>query len=133
MPITHIGEAEFEEFVTSNKLAVIDFSATWCGPCKMLGEALEQILAEDLPDLIIGKVDIDESRGLADTFQIEGVPTLMFFLNGKRVCFRSDNGDMDRIVGAVPKEPLTDLLKSLTEEAEKGDGAEDACDAGDDE
>jgi thioredoxin 1 len=129
MPITHIGEAEFEEFITSNKLAVIDFSATWCGPCKMLGAALEQILEEDLPDLTIGKVDIDESKSLAETFQIEGVPTLMFFLNGKRVCFQSEDGDMDRIVGAVPKEPLADLLKNLAEEAAKGDGAEDAGEA----
>src|SRR5271157_2005065 len=129
MPIVKVGESDFEEFVNSNAFVVIDFTATWCGPCKLLSQALEQIHDEELPDLMIGKVDIDENRTLADAFEIEGVPTMMFFLNKQRVCFKSEKGDMDRIVGAVPKEPLLDLLKNLHDNINQGASGNDVEDA----
>lgn len=81
---------------------IVDFSASWCGPCKMMAPVLEQLSAEYAGKLDIYKVDIDENPELASVFGIQSVPTLLFVpLSGKPAA----------AAGAVPKETLVKVIK----------------------
>lgn len=83
--MTVLNKENFEnEVLNSNKLTVVDFFATWCGPCQMLAPVLEK-LSKEQDDLNIFKVDIDESVELAIKYQVEVVPTLIIFKNGNPV------------------------------------------------
>lgn len=83
--MTVLNKENFENKVlNSNKLTVVDFFATWCGPCQMLAPVLEK-LSKEQNDLNIFKVDIDESVELAIKYQVEVVPTLIIFKNGNPV------------------------------------------------
>lgn len=83
--MTVLNKENFEnEVLNSNKLTVVDFFATWCGPCQMLAPVLEK-LSKEQDDLNIFKVDIDESVELAIKYQVEVVPTLVIFKNGNPV------------------------------------------------
>ena len=75
-----------EEFLDAIKegTVIVDFYATWCGPCKMLTPVLEQ-LSEENPDLIVLKVDVDEVGSLAAQFGIQAVPTLLLFKGGQQI------------------------------------------------
>ncbi len=80
--IKHINKQEFEdEVLKSNKLVLVDFFATWCGPCKMLSPVLDEIANE----IDVYKINIDEQRDLAIENGIEVVPTIFIFKNGKKV------------------------------------------------
>lgn len=96
MEIVHGNETNFNELV-NNDLVLVDFFATWCGPCKMLGPVLED-LASDRSDVKIVKIDVDESENLARRFGIMSVPTMILFKDGKEV---------DKTSGYMPKELLT--------------------------
>ena len=83
--MTVLNKENFEnEVLNSNKLTVVDFFATWCGPCQMLAPVLE-ILSKEQNDLNFFKVDIDESVELAINYQVDVVPTLIIFKNGNPV------------------------------------------------
>lgn len=73
---------ELKELVENNEKVIIDFFATWCGPCKMLGPVLEEVANERI-DIVFAKVDVDEAEELAEAFQIRSVPTLFFVKNAK--------------------------------------------------
>lgn len=100
--INELSMNDFDNAVfKSEKPVLIDFFATWCGPCKMLSPVLEE-LAEDLKDkAAVYKVDVDKNAGLADRFRILSVPTLMFIKNGKI---------QTRIEGTRNTDELKDLL-----------------------
>ena len=83
MAIVHVTKDNFET-VTAGGKVLLDFWATWCGPCKMLSPVLEEVAAE-LPDLVIGKINIDEEMDLAMKFQITSIPTLVLMEGGKAV------------------------------------------------
>ena len=76
-----INSSEFNDFISSGK-KVVQFSATWCGPCKMLSKTLENF---DVEGVEIAKLDIDESRDLAMQFGVRSVPLLVVFENGEEV------------------------------------------------
>ena len=80
----HAEEAFRKEIATREGLSLIDFWATWCGPCRMLGPVLEQ-LAADRPDVTVAKVDVDEQRELAIQYRVMSVPTVIFLKDGKEV------------------------------------------------
>ncbi len=85
MEIT-ITTANFEKEVLQSDIPVlVDFWATWCGPCRMLAPVLEQIAKEYDGKLKVGKVNVDEEMGLAVKFRVESIPTLMLFKNGELV------------------------------------------------
>ena len=89
-----------KEIMESNKPVLIDFFATWCGPCRMQGPVLDEIAAET--DAIkIGKVNVDEEQMLALKFGITSIPTLMLFKDGK---------EADKLVGLRSKEELKQIL-----------------------
>lgn len=80
-----INTKEFDALITSEPLVLVDFFATWCGPCKMLAPVLEELAAKIGEKVHIVKVDVDESSDLAMRFQIMSVPTMILFQNGKAV------------------------------------------------
>lgn len=83
--LKHINEEDFEsEVLKSEKPVLVDFFATWCGPCNMVAPILEKI-AEENDDFDIAKVDIDQSMNLAEEYNIEVVPTMVLINNGQKV------------------------------------------------
>lgn len=96
--ITAIGETEFEGQVMQEQLPVlVDFWAPWCGPCKMIAPVLEDLAKEYQGRLKICKVNVDDNPGLAERFQIMGIPSLLLFKDGALV---------DSFVGVMPKQTL---------------------------
>jgi thioredoxin 1 len=86
---------------------LVDFWATWCGPCRMLGPVIEQLAEEyDGKNVVIGKVDVDENLELARRYGVMSVPTVLFFQNGE---------EKERKVGVMPIEAYTDLLEDALE------------------
>ena len=89
------------EVLAAEKPVLVDFWATWCGPSRMLGPAVDE-LAEDLEGrVIVGKVNVDEESDLARRYRVASIPTLIVFENGAEV---------RRSVGVVPKEDILDML-----------------------
>jgi thioredoxin 1 len=80
MAVEKITLQNFDEFI-KNGTAVVDFYADWCGPCRMLAPALEQIASEH-PEIRVGKVNVDEAHALAARFQISSIPFVARFENG---------------------------------------------------
>lgn len=97
-------KGNFAALINSDQLTLIDFSAEWCGPCKMLAPILKQVKDEMGEDLKIVKIDVDKNQNLANTYQVRGVPTLIFFKNGKQLWRKS---------GVLQKEELVQLAKSF--------------------
>jgi thioredoxin 1 len=77
------NEQEFNEFISSEEKVIVDFWATWCGPCKAMAPLLEK--AEEAIPARIAKVDVDEARELADKFNIRSIPTILVFQNSMMV------------------------------------------------
>lgn len=101
--VKHINKDEFEkEVINEEGVVVVDFFATWCGPCKMLAPVFESV-SEEVSDAKFVKVDIDESLELAQKFGISTVPTMMIFKDGKVV---------DKLVGFMPKESLKSKVEA---------------------
>lgn len=100
MEIIHANEGNFNDLIMNGKV-LVDFFATWCGPCKMLSPILEEI-ASDRSDTKIVKVDVDECESIARQFGIMSIPTLIKFDNGKII---------DKKVGFLSKEEITAWLE----------------------
>lgn len=95
------GEFEFKEIVLNEEGKIlVDFYANWCGPCKMLGPILEQIVEEN-PEYKIAKVNVDENQDLAQKFGVASIPTLIMFENGSEV---------DKVIGLRSKADLVALF-----------------------
>ena len=102
MSVLHIGKAEFDEKIrNSEKPVLVDFYATWCGPCKMIAPILEEI-AEEHPEYVIAKVNVDEEPELAKEFKIMSIPAL-FVLKGGEIT--------DKAVGYRNKDALLELIE----------------------
>lgn len=101
MPIVHINKENFKSILESNEIVVLDFYANWCGPCRMLGQVLEEI-TETNPELIIGKINVDEEGELAQSFNIRSIPQLYISKNGKIV---------KNISGYVSSDVILEALK----------------------
>lgn len=78
-----ITNEEFERVLKENEVVLVDFYATWCGPCKMLAPVIEELSEMNLPNVAICKVDVDEERELSNKFGITSIPTIYVFRNGK--------------------------------------------------
>lgn len=100
--IPEVNEATFsDEVLTSQEPVLVDFSAVWCGPCKLLDPIVEQLAKEWAGKIKVVKLDVDSSPNIAMQFQVMGVPTLMLFIGGT---------SKERIVGYQPKDRILSKL-----------------------
>jgi len=98
----HVTDSDFDETVKKQPLALIDFWAAWCGPCRALAPTIEELSREYAGKVFVGKLDVDENPEKAECFQVFSIPTLLVMKNGQEV---------ERIVGCVPKKHIEDALK----------------------
>lgn len=96
--IMEITDANFQdEIAEGNGLAMVDFWAAWCGPCRIIAPFVEQLADEYAGRVTVGKLDVDANQRTAAQFGVRSIPTVLFFKDGKMV---------DQVVGAVPKPAL---------------------------
>lgn len=101
MAIVHITKENFsKEVMETEKVVLLDFWATWCGPCQMIAPILEEV-AQDCPNVTIGKIDVDKEQELAMSFNISSIPTLIVIKNGKAV---------DKAVGLRAKNQIIEMI-----------------------
>ena len=100
MSTIELTTENFNETVNSDKIVLVDFWATWCGPCRQFGPIFESV-SEKHPDIVFGKVDTDAQQELAASAQISSIPTLMIFREGVLI-FRNS--------GAIPGAAIDDLV-----------------------
>ena len=101
--VREINAEEYAEIVNSSSPVVIDFHATWCGPCKVLSPILEE-LNEEIEDVEFVKLDVDQHPQIAGQNQVMGVPTVVILKDGEV---------KDRFVGVQPKEVIKEKIASL--------------------
>ncbi|PWG05627.1 thioredoxin [Polaribacter aquimarinus] len=96
--------SNFSEIINQDKPVLVDFFATWCGPCQTMGPILKQVKDELEEKITIIKIDVDKNQALASKFQVRGVPTFVLYKNGKQVWRQS---------GLVQKNELVSVIKSF--------------------
>ncbi|RZJ65149.1 MAG: thioredoxin [Flavobacterium sp.] len=94
--------ASFQELINVDKPVLVDFFAEWCGPCKSLAPILKDVKAELGDNISIIKIDVDKNQSLASQYQVQGVPTMILFKQGKQLWRQS---------GALPKQEILRVLQ----------------------
>ena len=94
----------FNDIINSEQLTLVDFFATWCGPCKMMHPVLEQLKAELGDSIRIIKIDVDKNNSLASNYRVQSVPTLMLFRKGEMLWRQS---------GALPLSALKKVIEQF--------------------
>jgi thioredoxin 1 len=102
--VLHFTQGGFDQAMTQKGVVLVDFWATWCGPCKMLAPTIEELAVEYDGRVTVGKVDVDEEMSLATRFGIMSIPTVMVFVDGV---------EQGKLVGVRPKAELAALLDSV--------------------
>ena len=101
MSVLHINKSNFEqEVLNSDKPVLVDFWATWCGPCRMIAPVIDEI-ANERSDIKVAKINVDEDPELAVQYQVMSIPMLLVIKDGKVI---------NQAVGAMPKEKILNLL-----------------------
>lgn len=101
MSVLSVNKNNFEEVKNSDKTVLLDFYADWCGPCRMVSPLVDEI-AEENPQYLVGKINVDREPELAHAFNVLSIPTLVVIKNGKIV---------NQSAGAKPKEDILDMLR----------------------
>ena len=101
--VKDVTDGTFEEFIQSNKIAVVDCWAAWCGPCRMLSPVVEE-LAKEKDDVSFGKLNVDQNRATPMKYGIMSIPTLLYFKDGQLV---------DKTIGALPKAAIENRLERI--------------------
>jgi len=100
-----LNKENFEKEVLKSEVPVlVDFSATWCGPCRAMEPVLKEVAGEMAGKAVVGKIDIDENAEIANRFGIRSVPSMLIFSNGEVA---------DRIVGITPKRTILEKLNGI--------------------
>jgi thioredoxin 1 len=102
----HVTDSNFNEITGKHPLALIDFWASWCGPCQALAPTIEELAREYAGRIFIGKLNVDENPQTAECFQVFSIPTMLIMKKGVEV---------DRIVGCVQKKYIEAALKKHSE------------------
>ena len=103
MEVTITNE-NFASLKAGDQPLVVDFWATWCGPCRMVAPIISELAEEYSGKIVVGKCDVEENDELAAEFGIRNIPTILFFKNGEMV---------DKIIGAQPKAKLEEKFKQM--------------------
>ena len=102
--VTHLTDANFDEEVTDAEgLALVDFWAEWCGPCKMIAPTIEELAEEYRGRLKVCKLDVDSNPRTAQRFAVRSIPSLLYFKDGQVV---------ETVVGAVRKQRLAEVIEA---------------------
>ncbi len=101
MSVLKINNSNFDEVMKSEKTVLLDFYADWCGPCRMVSPLVDEI-AEENPEYLVGKVNVDEETELAQKFGVASIPMLVVLKNGEIV---------NKMVGARPKKDILNALE----------------------
>ncbi|MBQ2521997.1 MAG: thioredoxin [Bacteroidales bacterium] len=101
---TIITNNNIDQVLATDQLVVIDFWATWCGPCRMLSPTIEELAGEYAGKAVVAKCNVDDCEDAAVRFGVRNIPNVVFIKNGQVV---------DRSVGLVPKQVLADKMNSL--------------------
>lgn len=102
MAVLHLNKSNFIKTIqTSDKPVLVDFWATWCGPCRMLGPVLDQVSGEMQGNAVIAKVNVEEEPELAQNFQIMSIPAMIVFKDGKAV---------DKLIGLTSSDRIKSVL-----------------------
>ena len=99
-----ITKENFESLKNGKKPLVIDFWATWCGPCRMVGPIITELAEKYDGKIVVGKCDVEENEELAELFGIRNIPTILYFKNGELV---------NKVVGAVGKAKFEETFDAL--------------------
>ena len=102
--VTELNESNFASFVESNKIAIIDCWAPWCGPCRRMGPIVEELSGDLAGKAGVAKLNTDENQGIAIRFNINAIPTLLVF---------KDQVLVDSLVGLRPKEDIIEYVNRL--------------------
>lgn len=103
MSVKELTAENFDaEALQATGLVLVDFWASWCGPCKMLSPVVDEISEQGIPELKVCKVNIDEQMQLANTYRVRSIPTLILLKGGQKVASS---------VGVVPKEHILDMIE----------------------
>ncbi len=100
--ITELNSDTFDAAVKKDGLVLVDFWATWCGPCRMMAPVIDEIAEEMADSVTFAKVDVDENTLLAMSYRVSSIPAFVLFRNGEVV---------DKIIGAVPKDRIVQMIK----------------------
>jgi len=100
--VVEVTDQNFQEFTGGPGLSMIDFWATWCGPCRIVAPIVEQLADEYTGQVSVGKLDVDTNQRSATQYNVRSIPTILFFKEGKVV---------DQVIGAVPRAALESKIK----------------------
>ena len=100
--LLHLTDATFEETINNNNLVLVDFWAGWCGPCRALAPAIEELARQYLGKAVIAKLDVDENPATAEKFHVFSIPTVVLI---------KDRVEVERIVGLCSKNKYDEVLK----------------------
>ena len=104
MAIVNLTNSNFEkQVIKEDKLVVVDFWATWCGPCRAIGPVIDELANQYEGKVVVGKINVDEESDLARKYKVMSIPTVILFRNGEVV---------DKVVGLRSKEDLEELIDS---------------------
>ena len=104
--VVHFNKEGFDKAIPAAPIAMVDFWAEWCGPCRMLGPYVEHLGEQYEGKVLVGKVNVDEENELAMRYGVMSIPTVIFFKDGKEI---------DRKVGLMPTEAYTQVLDANLE------------------
>jgi thioredoxin 1 len=102
--VTELTEATFDKFIEDNKIAMIDCWAPWCGPCRRMGPIVDELANELAGRVGVAKLNTDDNQGIAARFNINAIPTILFF---------KDNVLVQTSVGLRPKEDILKIINGL--------------------